>query len=206
MNQIDEWIFGENVTSPSWSMYWENIYHRLDDEEPNTVHHLARLLLTPAGPQIDQVHSLFVDDRFDSLLITSRGSEYRFKLQHPFVTTENNDELLIGTKFDVKEYIFRSLLRVVGAHEKPQLLIKVPKRQQDKLASVAWISPFGQVVALNESFNINSTLGHHVLNFPPHLPLVAGVWSALYIDEMKTVSEINFLIADPHTSQNHVLR
>ena len=129
------------------------------------------------------------------MFLSRQNSEFRYKIKTNSVLTENGDLLQIGAKFDVKEQVFRSLIQVMGSGQIPQLLIKTLKNEkiESKEASVLWIFD-GKLAASNRSFNINTTLGYHILNFPPFLPRSNGIWSAIYIDDTKLMTQIDFLV------------
>ena len=64
-----------------------------------------------------------------------------------------------------------------------------------KSASVFWISPFGQLVASNQSISVNFTAGFQMVEFPPNLQRMPGVWSAIFLDhDLIEFTEIEFLI------------
>ena len=66
---------------------------------------------------------------------------------------------------------------------------------QQKPASVFWISPFGQLVASNRSIDINITAGYQLVEFPPNLPRMPGLWSAILFDhEQQDFTEIQFAV------------
>merc|ERR1712223_1432802 len=156
---------------------------------------------------VEEVTTLFIHDNLKSLLVLfqdNNGLEFegQFTIQSKtkVMTKSASDVLSMGSNFDVKEHIFRHLVQILGIQHLPQLLIRPTeidsqRKGQHKQASVFWISPFGQLVASNKSFEINITAGYHLVNFPSNLPRMPGIWSAVFLDDdLKEPTEIEFVV------------
>jgi len=211
INEIDQWILsGEDEEDildykfdESYEKYWENIYHHLDDSKSdNPILELANILVeniyendVKKIAQVEEVTALFIRDHLESLLVLFQSedglkfeSKFFINSQSKNITNSDFEILLsVGSNFDVKENIFRNLVQVMGKEQLPQLLVRAkPKKSElkdhQKTASVFWMSPFGQLVASNQSININITTGLLMVEFPPSVQRIPGIWSAIFLD------------------------
>ena len=153
INEIDQWILSEddsiseNNLDESFEKYWENIFHHLDDDKSdNPVLELANVLVenikirdVKKVAQVEQVTALFIRDQLESLLVSYQNedglefeSQYVINSQSKnFTNSDFEISLSVGTKFDVKENVFRSLVQVMGVAQVPQLLIKIEKARSE---------------------------------------------------------------------------
>ena len=207
MNDIDQWVFDTDWKDyESYEKFWLNIFHHLDDKsEENNIVDFAEILINlkvSTKVLIKEVNVLFINDEVDSILVVFQDEdqnelEYRFKIsENMFKVTENREILTIGSNFDVKETIFRSYIPLISSN--PQFLVeteKLPKtmvKNDEKLGTILWISPFGNLESVNQSFPINVTTGHKVIN--ANLPKIPGIWTSIYIDESNTLTELEFIL------------
>ena len=173
MDKIDGMVFGTdgaNVTVEP--KYWENIYHILDDQKEGDIYDMTLVLADQCANfnsisnyELIEVNAFYENDELKSALIVLNITsltennlfECKFELPRPVFIPESI-EIMVNSKFDVKERVFRNPLSVISPKEGPQVLIKT-KSKENVLVNLLWISPNKDVVHASRNILVNASKG-----------------------------------------------